>query len=783
MDALLHASIGIPSFFPVGAAAATSRLSAGLRPTGMHETASSSFSLECPADGQALPSGRQTLRGWLVAKSGHHFVDLRVRTSAGVRLAVYGHPRIDLAQFFRVSDPFLPAGFEISLDLTPGEVRLEFEACDLSGQWQSVADAVVTVVSADPAAGPGALPRPLRAYEYARALRQLLRKRRGEPARPLSELAAAVVADIPWPSAVRFPHQPLHGHLDEPAAVAGTGYGRLQLLGWLFHETAQIRGVYASCDLQVWEPLRHGGPFAGVKMLFPEFARSEDCALEGRIDVPAQLPQPRCLRVCAELDDGSWHLAHVVRTATTGTEQEKARYARYSALTFWRAHRTLRAAFHAAGVPVESGADRQSQVWATWREYRARAPRRPTPIVPPDVSPVTATAGPLGRILLVTHNLKLEGAPLFLWEFARHLAKQAGAQLTVATGEDGPLRAGFEALGARVQTVDLTRALAAGSARRLRCEVRALAAPLECAAADLVVANTLACFWAVHAAHAAGRPSLFYIHESTTPEAFFRGQLAPDALPVVEEAFARATRVSFLTTATRRYYDDLAVRSNYCINPGWIDLRGIDAYRAAHSRAELRAGLGLRDGDLLVVNVASVCERKGQTIFARAVDLLWRRDPALAARTHCLMIGGRNTRYDGELAALLHLLQRPHLEVRPETPDVYAAYNAADLAVCTSYEESFPRVILEAMGFALPIATTNVHGIPEIVRSGREAILVPPGDTWALADAMQHLLADQAQAGALAAAARRRVEDDFTIERVMPRHHALASALAGAGIV
>jgi hypothetical protein len=136
--------------------------------------------------------------------------------------------------------------------------------------------------------------------------------------------------------------------------------------------------------------------------------------------------------------------------------------------------------------------------------------------------------------------------------------------------------------------------------------------------------------------------------------------------------------VSFLTTATRRYYDDLAVRSNYCINPGWIDLRGIDAYRAAHSRAELRAGLGLCDGDLLVVNVASVCERKGQTIFARAVDLLWRRDPALAARTHCLMIGGRNTRYDGELAALLHLLQRPHLEVRPETPDVYAAYNAAD---------------------------------------------------------------------------------------------------------
>jgi glycosyltransferase involved in cell wall biosynthesis len=247
---------------------------------------------------------------------------------------------------------------------------------------------------------------------------------------------------------------------------------------------------------------------------------------------------------------------------------------------------------------------------------------------------------------------------------------------------------------------------------------------------------------------------------------------------VVEEAFAQATRVSFLTEATRRYYDDLTVRPNYCINPGWIDLHAIDAFRAAHPRAELRAKFGVAGGELLVVNVGSVCERKGQTVFARAVDLLWRLEPALAARTHFLMVGGRDTSYDRDLADFLRELNHPRLQVLPETADVYACYGAADLFVCTSYEESFPRVILEAMGFALPIVSTNVHGIPEIVRDGQEAALLPPGDTHALAAAMGRVLLNPALAGEFSARTRRRVETAFRLEHLLPRHHALACALA-----
>ena len=745
----------------------------------MHETATTHFSLEYPEAGRSVPAGWQLVRGWLVAKPGHHFVDLRARVGDRVHLVIYGHPRRDLAEFFRAPAPDLPAGFELALDLWPGETRIQFEACDLGGRWEPVGEATLAVDTAAPFPASTPPPSPLRAHEFARALQRLLRRLRADPARPVEELAAAVAAATPWPCAVRFPHPPFHGHIDEPAAIARAGFGRLTVLGWLFHETRPLRRVLATFDLQVLQPLRHGGPFAGVGALHPQFPHAADCALAGQVDVAAQLPQPRALRIYAELEDGSRHLAHVQRTWTLDAEEEKLRYPRYAPPTFRRAARALRSAFAAAGVPLESGERYYREVWAGWRDYRARAPRREPaagPIPAPQVE-VSASVS-LGHIVLATHNLALEGAPLFLWEYARHLVRHGHALLQVVSGADGPLRPRYEALGASVRIVDPGRLMAATSARAIRRAVRALGAELEFTAVNLVVANTLASFWAVHAARAAGRPSLLYIHESTTPGSFFLGRLAPAALPVVEEAFARATRVSFLTAATRRYYDDLTDRPNYCLNPGWIDLGAIDSFRSSRTRAELRTQLGLGGGEALVVNVGAVCERKGQTIFARAVDLLWRRAPDVAQRGRFLMVGARATPYDRDLADLVNELARPNLQIVPETPEVYAYYGAADLAVCTSYEESFPRVILEAMAFALPIVSTDVHGIPEIARPDEEAALVPPGDTQALADALQRMLTDRARAGALAARARARVEGSFALEQVLPRHLALARLLA-----
>jgi glycosyltransferase involved in cell wall biosynthesis len=146
------------------------------------------------------------------------------------------------------------------------------------------------------------------------------------------------------------------------------------------------------------------------------------------------------------------------------------------------------------------------------------------------------------------------------------------------------------------------------------------------------------------------------------------------------------------------------------------------------------------------------------------------------------MLGGGDTPFDAVLADLLAQLNRPNLVVHPATPDYFPYYAAADLFVCSTYEESSPRVILEAMACGTPILSSSVQGIPEQVRPDREATLVPAGDTVALGEGMAKLLRSPDLARTLAARARTRVMAEFDAAILLPRHAALASAVA-AGLV
>lgn len=738
----------------------------------MQETAHAFFILDDPAAGATVTPSPVVLRGWAVGKPGFFLTDLRVRIGARIFPALYGHPRRDLADYFKAREPWLLAGYEINVSLAAGENRLEFEACEISGQWLKVGTVVLT-------GAPGALPPPpltgtVGAHEFARALRLVLQEAAHQP---VGEAAARVAGLLPLPHITRYPSIPFHGHLHHPPMLQRTEFGRVIVEGWLFHETEKIRRIAATVDLQAWQILEQDGAFPYVAGLFPQFAHAAACRFHGAIDVPAQLPQPLSVRVYAELADGSWHLCHAERSHLYGDEQLKAPYAEFGALTFAQGARALRAACRARGFVLPLDKWFVSALREVWREYRIRAPR-PARTAPAAPAAVATVSTPLPRnVVLITHNLNFEGAPLFLLEYAGWLANH-GVKLAVVSAGEGPLRGRFEALGARVDLVDIAPLLKAGDARALRLAIRDLSRGVRLAEADLVVANTLSVYWGIHLARLAGKPSLFYIHESTTPDIFYFGFMAPATLPVVKEAFAAATHVSFLTEATRRYYRPQLVRPNHGIHPGWIDLAGIDRFRQENPREKLREKLGLVSGTRLVVNVGTVCNRKGQHIFVRAVDLLWRRRPDLAAPCEFLMVGGRDSAYDRAIADLVGQLNRNNLRVVRETPAPQDYYGAADLFVCSSYEESFPRVLLEAMAFGVPIVSTEVHGIPEMTRDGKEAVLVNAGDSAALADAMGRVLADETLARSLALNARTRVMENYDAALLLPRHGQLAATTA-----
>ena len=113
--------------------------------------------------------------------------------------------------------------------------------------------------------------------------------------------------------------------------------------------------------------------------------------------------------------------------------------------------------------------------------------------------------------------------------------------------------------------------------------------------------------------------------------------------------------------------------------------------------------------------------------------------------------------------------------------DVAAVLGHLDLFVLPTRAEGLPNSVLEAMALARPIVAHRVGGVPELVRDGEEALLVAPGDTAGLRSAMARVLADDALAGRLARAARRRVEEEFSFAVRLARMEDIYERIATGG--
>ena len=744
----------------------------------MIETSFSFSNLESPAPGSRLASGRLVLRGWVWPKPGGHFVDVRARLGDQIIPGCHGGPRADLAAHFRTGQAVALAEFTVVLDFAPGPAEVVLEVLEIEGRWTAFQTVYFDIAWPARPTVPAAV-EPLRWHDFCRGLDWLLRTRQPYAVETWEALAAGLVTELPVPQDLLVPPQPFIGHADEPALANVSRFGRLPVVGYLFHTTEKIVGLWASTDLQILQPLTLGRATANLLPHFPQYPAAGVSGYEGYVDVPVQLPNPIVIRLYAETADGRLHLVTVRRTRRHDFELEKRPYTGASEEKFNLALAAWRGALRQRGLNVGEDGEFSAALGRLRTAYlRSAVPSlntRRAPEAPATIPPAVPARGP-ARVTLVSHNLNLEGAPLFLLDLAQHLAA-SGSRLTVVSASDGVLRPRFAACGAEVVVVDPGPVFSAGSEAAAREALAAVGRKFDFSACDLVIANTFTTFWGVHAAKAAGRPVLYYVHESTSLASFYGEGLSPSVLALAESALVVADTVTFTSDATRRYHDrpDRPIRS--ALTPGWVDDRGIDAWRAAHPCEALRAGFGMQPGELLVTNVGTVCDRKGQIAFVRAVELFNRRHPALAARTRFVLLGGRQTTFDEMLRVVLDKLRLPNLVVHPETPDFLGYYVAADLTVCSSFEESSPRVVLETMACGTPLLASDIPGISELVRPGREATLVPPGDTSAWAEALARLLENLAPSHELAAHARARLEEKFSARVVLPRHTALASAV------
>lgn len=105
--------------------------------------------------------------------------------------------------------------------------------------------------------------------------------------------------------------------------------------------------------------------------------------------------------------------------------------------------------------------------------------------------------------------------------------------------------------------------------------------------------------------------------------------------------------------------------------------------------------------------------------------------------------------------------------------EVRTAYAAMDLLLVPSLSDAFPLVILEGMMMELPVVGARTGGIAEIVLDGETGVLVPPGDSAALAKACQDLLSQPEVAKDMGRRGRRRALTEFDPAQFIIRHERL----------
>jgi D-inositol-3-phosphate glycosyltransferase len=356
-------------------------------------------------------------------------------------------------------------------------------------------------------------------------------------------------------------------------------------------------------------------------------------------------------------------------------------------------------------------------------------------IAPPVVRPRFSGRGGL-RVLVITHQLTLGGAQLYLMDLLREQHALGLIDPIVVSSFDGPLRKELEAMGIPVHLTALTPAGKLGSYRGRLDEFVEWARPLD---AELIFVNTSTSttFSAGEIAVALGIPSVWAIHESFHPALLWFG-LDPSVMRHAESVIGTATSAIFEADATRHMYEGMIPPERCRTIPYGLSLEPIDRERADFDAAAARREAGIPADARLVVCIGTIEPRKAQIALAEAFDLIGSSHPD----SRLVFVGGRDE--DPNTIALEECIERSprhaQMEVIPVTPDVASWYGMADLLVSASDVESLPRTVLEAMAWGTPVLATDVFGLPELIDDGETGWLCEARDVRALADSLDRAL-------------------------------------------
>jgi glycosyltransferase involved in cell wall biosynthesis len=383
------------------------------------------------------------------------------------------------------------------------------------------------------------------------------------------------------------------------------------------------------------------------------------------------------------------------------------------------------------------------------------------------------------HVLVVLHSLSRSGAPLSVLQLLRHVQEVSGVRLSFLALADGPLRAGFEALGpltvwsARGDRTreGLLQKLPRGAWQLYRYGTRLQLRRLL-AGVDIVYSNTVTNGRVLARLAPTDTPVVTHVHELPR---FVSYGLDPEELRagVGDVVIAASEGVKRWVTAA-----GLATPEQVFVLPSPVDLRELDMTTKKRS---LVARPSSEHEPFVVVGSGPLDAPKGFDLFLQLAVALRRRlrgDGQVLLRWVGVEPSSMEYRKARDEVACAGLEQI--VDLVPATPDRLEIFASADLLALTSREDTSPLVMLEAAALGVPLVCfAKSGGAPEFAAQGA-GVVVPYLEVEAMAEAVIALKGDPERRAQLAARGREIVETAHELPAAADKLHAiLRAALAG----
>ena len=216
------------------------------------------------------------------------------------------------------------------------------------------------------------------------------------------------------------------------------------------------------------------------------------------------------------------------------------------------------------------------------------------------------------------------------------------------------------------------------------------------------------------------------------------------------------------------------LRSGVALDRCELIENGIDdaEYTRERTVAAAKHYLGLEAKQFLIGSAGRLSAEKGFDFLIRAVDIIRRRGTNVS-----LIIVGEGEQRSALQNLIVQLGGQEHIQLLGYRSDLREWLQALDVFVLSSLREGLPNVLLEAMALETPVLATRIAGIPRLIQSGENGILVDSGSVDALTNGLEAMAEDRKRRIALGRAGRATVRARFCFKERMRKIRILYDGL------